>query len=154
MPKPGTMKNRIIKFNKTACSKDGFSLVEVLIAMAVLSIGLLAIAAMQTSAIKGNATSNNLTLRTTSASNYIENLLNIPFNDARLTAGGHNPENDGVDNDGDGVIDGPGDDGDWGYSITWNVTDDNSNQKTITLTLAGRYYGTARTLVMTTVRIR
>ncbi|NOX33908.1 MAG: prepilin-type N-terminal cleavage/methylation domain-containing protein [Deltaproteobacteria bacterium] len=146
------MKTFILK--PKAKYQDGFGLIEVLIAMAVLSIGLLSIAALQTSAIRGNAKSNNLTERTTAASNHIEYLLNLPFTDPDLTAGAHNPEGDGIDNDGDGVTDEADDDGESGYTVTWNVTDNTSNEKTITLTLTGTDYGLTRTITMNTVRVR
>ncbi len=148
------MKNLTLKFIQTTKSQAGFSLIEILISVAILSIGLLSIAAMQTSAIRGNAKSNNLTERTTIASNHIEDLLNLPFDDPNLTAGNHNPETDGVDNDGDGNTDEADDDGEFGYSVTWVVTDDTSNKKTIVLTLAGTYYGKARTITINTVKIR
>ncbi|MCD4718376.1 MAG: prepilin-type N-terminal cleavage/methylation domain-containing protein [Desulfobacula sp.] len=146
------MKN--LKLKQKSSPQNGFSLVEVLIAIAVLSIGLLSIAAMQASAIRGNAKSYNLTQRTTTASNHIEYFLNLPFNDPNLTAGNHDPENDGIDNDGDGNTDEADDDGEFDYSVTWNVTDDTSNKKTITLTLAGTYYGAAKIITINTVKIR
>ncbi|MBT3176490.1 MAG: prepilin-type N-terminal cleavage/methylation domain-containing protein [Desulfobacula sp.] len=148
------MKNFILKLKQTSKVQKGFTLIEILIAIAILSIGLLSIAAMQVSAIRGNAKSNKLSQRTTTASNHIEYLLNLPFNDSNLSAGNHDPENDGVDNDGDGVTDEPDDDGELKYSVTWNITDDTSSQKTIALTIAVTSYGSATTLTINTIRIR
>lgn len=144
------------KFNQYSVCRyqDGFSLLEILIAIAVLSIGLLSIAAMQMSAIKGNAQSSNLTQRVTAASNSIEHLLNLPYNDPDLAAGNHTPESDGVDNDGDGNIDEADDDGDFNNSVSWIVTDDTPSKKTISLTLTGSSYGAAKTVTINTVRVR
>jgi len=177
------MKNFVFKFKTKLITQNGFSLIEVMIAMAILSIGLLSIAAMQTSAIKGNTSSNFLTVRTLSASNHLENLLNLPFNDPNLTdftqdgidnngnsvideaaESIHDPENDGIDNDGDGIVDEADDDGEFDYSITWNVTDDTSNQKTIALTITRVLFkskavvnintGRASTITMSTTKVR
>jgi len=46
----------------TCC--NGFTLIEVMIAMVVLSVGLLAIAGMQISAIKGNSQASKITMAT------------------------------------------------------------------------------------------
>ena len=162
---------RRLSLERKPNAQDGFSLVEVLIAMAVLSIGLLSIAAMQTSAIRGNAKSNDLTQRTTIASNHMEYLLNLPFTDPGLTdqttdgidnngdgtideaaESLHDPENDGIDNDGDGTIDEADDDGEPDYSVTWNVTDNTANLKNISLTLSGRSYGVTKTIRINTTR--
>jgi len=148
------MKNLILKLKQPAKVQGGFSLIEILIAIAVLSIGMLSIAAMQVSAIRGNAKSGNLTQRTTAASNHLEYLLNLPFDDSNLDAGNHDPENDGIDNDGDGTTDEADDDGELLYTVTWNITDDSSSQKTISLTIAGTSYGSSTTITMNTVRIR
>lgn len=131
----------------------GFSLIEVLIAIAVLSIGMLSVAAMQMTAIKGNAKSNKMTNITTSSANQVEYLLNLPFNHALLTAGNHTPETDGVDSDGDGIIDEPDDDGSSIYSITWTVTDVSSVRKDLQITIIGTQYNETKTFRLSTVKL-
>lgn len=54
----------------------GYSLIEVVIAMAILSIGILAIAQLQISAINNNATGNLITQATMLAEARLENLKN------------------------------------------------------------------------------
>jgi len=62
----------------------GFTLVEVLIAMAMLSFGLLALAGMQVAAIRVNSASNRLTEVTTLMQDKVEELMSLPFTHASL----------------------------------------------------------------------
>ena len=63
----------------TALSKRnrGFSLIEVLIAMAIFSIGILAVGSMQLSTTKNNTTGNIMTGATMLARQKIEELKNL-----------------------------------------------------------------------------
>lgn len=73
-------------------SRDGFTLLEVLISLAFLSIGLLAIVSMQITAMEGNSYSNNLTIATTLAEDKLENLKRLSFNDPNLADSDSNPK--------------------------------------------------------------
>jgi type IV pilus assembly protein PilV len=66
-------------------AQEGFTLIEVLISMAVLSFGMLAVASMQTVAIRVNSFSNRLTEGTTLVQDKIEELMGLPFNDPNLS---------------------------------------------------------------------
>ena len=55
--------------------QDGFTLIEVLIALTIFAVGLLAIAAMQTSAIRMNSTGNRVTELSTLGIDRLENLI-------------------------------------------------------------------------------
>ena len=81
-----TISTRIIRM---AQSKKGFSLLELLIALVILSVGLLGAAQMQVTSISGNAFSNNLTVATGLAQSRIEELKKLPNSDAALSAGDH-----------------------------------------------------------------
>ncbi|MBI3606438.1 MAG: type IV pilus modification protein PilV [Nitrospirae bacterium] len=78
---------------------NGFTIIEVLIAILILSIGLLGVAAMQTTAIRGNTFSRDTTLGTQLAEEMIErirvNALNAPgaYNgiDTSVACGGADP---------------------------------------------------------------
>ncbi len=88
----------------------GFTLVEVLFAITILAFGILAVASMQTGAIRRNYSANRLTEAVTLAQSRLETLLALSytttFTDPDLTAGHHEDQNP------------PGD-----YTITWDVVD-------------------------------
>jgi type IV pilus assembly protein PilV len=67
-------------------SNEGFTLVEILIALVILSIGLTALAGIQVSAIKGNAFSKRMTTAVSIADQTIEQLKNTPYNNIQSQA--------------------------------------------------------------------
>jgi type IV pilus assembly protein PilV len=77
---------------KNESGEKGFTLVEVIIAVAILAFGILAVASMQTSSMYGNSVANCLTEGTSCAGNKMEELLTIPETDAQLSSGTHGPE--------------------------------------------------------------
>jgi len=79
------------KFKKERGEK-GFTLLEVTIAIAILTFGILAVASMQTSSMYGNSVADRLTEGTSWAGNKMEELLTIPDTDAQLSSGTHGPE--------------------------------------------------------------
>ena len=70
----------------------GLTILEVLVAIAILSFGILAIATMQASSIKGNSQAISITEGITLAQSQMEALMRLPYNDANL-----------ADTDGDGT---------------------------------------------------
>ena len=77
------------RITRMAQSNKGFSLLEVLITLVILSVGLLGTAEMQVTSISGNAFSNNVTVATGLAQNKLEELKKLPNSDATLSAGDH-----------------------------------------------------------------
>jgi len=69
--------------------QKGFTLVEIMIAMAIFSVGFLAVGSMQISSINANATSRLRTEATALASEMSERLMMLPYDDDFLTAGSH-----------------------------------------------------------------
>jgi len=112
--------------------EDGFTLIEVLIAITIFAVGLLAIAAMQNSAILMNSTAGKLTNLSTSGMDKIEELSALPYTDPWLETAGNPPGNDSAGNTHQEVS------GD--YTISWTVIDDNplTSTKNITVTVTGR----------------
>jgi type IV pilus modification protein PilV len=68
------MKNLIFEQGKQR--QEGFTLIEVLIAVVILTVGLLAVGTMQISAIRGNFMSGNTSIALSLASEKMEDLLN------------------------------------------------------------------------------
>ena len=106
---------------------SGFTLIEVLIAISILSIGLLAVASMQVSAIRGNSHARGVTEATTLAQDRLEKLLSLSYTHTDLSAGPHTDLNPPES-----------------YTITWNITDGPNtspnviaNTKLITVTVSG-----------------
>ena len=79
---------------------EGFTLLEIIIAIAIFTVGILAVASMQISAINGNESASSLTGATTWGQDKIEELLALPY--ANVTTGG--PINQGI------------------YTISWTAT--------------------------------
>lgn len=111
---------------KSICN-PGFTLIEVLIAMSIFAIGILAVGSMQVSAINKYAGARNSTTVVTMAKDRVEELTGLAYDHADLDAGEHSVAagnltaiTDGIDNDEDGRIDEAGETGH--ISIIWNVT--------------------------------
>ena len=107
----------------TLKKEDGFTLIEVLIAITIFAVGLLAVAGMQTSAIRMNSTAGKLTNLSTWGTDKIEELSALPYSDPLLDSAG-NPHQELL--------------GD--YTISWTVIDNNpvTNTKNITVTVTGQ----------------
>jgi len=99
---------------------NGFTLVEVVVALVVFTIGLLAITAMQIVSTKGGYFSNNVTQATIFAQDKLENLKDLSYSDPQLASGQHD------EGEMSGTV----------FSRQYNIVEDTGNSfKTITVTV-------------------
>jgi hypothetical protein len=128
-----------------------------MIGIAIFAVGILSVAALQTSATRGNISANKTTRAFTWCTDRMEFLKSLPYTDARLTAGSYPQiapaaENDGIDNDYDGLIDEAGETGQ--IDLTWTIANV-GNTKQITVTATWRTpMGDPKTHTLTTIRAR
>ncbi len=142
----------ILRYKDKQKTESGFTLLEIMIAIVIFSIGLLSIAAMQTKAVNTNTIAFDLSEATAIAETKMEELTILPFTDTDLTdtdgdgdASVEDADNDGDDDDDDdGNPDDDDADGDVGsfglddnttltadnndisnptYSVFWNIAD-------------------------------
>jgi type IV pilus assembly protein PilV len=109
--------------NSAKDNQEGFTLIEVLIAMAIFAVGILALAGLQVTYIGGNASAQMQTEATALGAQVIEHLKSLPFDAAELdsAANPHQPPAGGS---------GP-------YDVRWTVADNTpvNNAKTIAVTV-------------------
>lgn len=79
---------KIMRTTRTRKGQNGFTLLELLIAVSLLAIGLLAVVSMQTVAMNANMVSNRLTVATTLAQQVAEDMLSWNISDPRLNSPG------------------------------------------------------------------
>lgn len=77
-------------------NRKGFSLLEILIGLVVLAIGILGIAGMQVTSIRGTSFSNHLSQASIIAQEGLESLKGLSINDARLNTGDYNEPDVGI----------------------------------------------------------
>ena len=162
--------NKLIKDNR-----NGFTLIEIMIAMVVLAIGILGVAKMQLSAIKGNSYASGLTEASTLAQNKMEELMSLAYDDSALDdddgdGTGKDADNDGFDDDTNddtgnnfGLDDTAGPDGteqyigqtSIQYAIDWNIAVDEpvTDSKRIRVLVLWRQNGVNKRLTLNSVKV-
>ena len=121
---------------RTIRGKKGFTLIELLVGMIILAIGILGIAGMQLTSVKGNYFSNHLTQASYIAQDRLEFLKTIPVTDDLLTGGGHTEDPETIS----GQV----------YNRSYMVTV-NGDLRTITYTVTW-FDGVNHTVTFTTMR--
>lgn len=119
-------------------NESGFTLIEVIIAIAILTIGILSVNAMQISSIQGNSNANLLTESSGWAQDRVEQIVGMKYDNVDLDDDdndGTKQDNnrDGLDDNGNdfglnddtvGTADGSATSPDGQYTILWNVAQD------------------------------
>lgn len=120
-------KRNIIKGNHS-----GFTLLEVLISIAILGVGIMAISLMQAYFAGGNSQSRQFIRATDIAMNQIETLSNItdPSN-ANLDTGNHTTVINTYERD---------------YTLSWTVTDNGDNTLSVDVSVSWNDNGLVRNL--------
>lgn len=59
--------------------EEGFTLIEVIVALAILTIGILSVNAMQTASIRGNMTASDITIASTWAADMVEQIFGMDY---------------------------------------------------------------------------
>jgi type IV pilus assembly protein PilV len=118
MPQPLKQGGYRIVMNIKLNEESGFTLLEVIIAISILTIGMLAVASMQAAALRGDSFAYSRTEASTWAQDKMEELMADPY----TTAGGDTEPHGNFD-------------------VIWNITPhpDVANVSTITVTV--EYYG-------------
>jgi len=126
-----TGKAKMIKHHNSNINDNGFTLIEMLIAISIFAIGFLAVASLQVSASKSNRTASEITAATNIASDRMEQLMGASFTDGDLDSDpALNPHPDNQDK----------------YNVQWVVTnadlnaDGEDDAKIINLTVSWTPY--------------
>lgn len=154
---------------KVIDNQNGFTLIEAVIAMAILAIGILTLQTMQVIGIKGNSQASRITVGSTWAADRIEQIQVLDYNDITLNDSdgdgtNQDADEDGIDDDenNNGIVeaneqfglehdtvataDGTATSPDNVFTIFWNVAVDQpvKNTKTIRVIIKSNQQGKDR----------
>ena len=70
-------------------SQNGFTIVEIMVALGILAFGILAVASMQTASLSGTSKAHSVTDGTAVAMAQVEQLMALTYSHSDLTDGSH-----------------------------------------------------------------
>ena len=157
----------------------GFTLIEVIVALAVLTIGILSVNAMQTAAVRGNMAASDITISSTWASDRVERIFSLEYDDLTTGADGRrsvqDANNNGIDDDDEtaapavdsianfgleqntvAAADGNDVSPDGKYTILWNVAEDvpMPDTKTVYVIVTRNDRGTVRSVTLKHIKAK
>jgi len=145
-------------------NQQGFTLIEVMIAIVVLAIGILGVVTMQTSTTGFNSTAHALTGAATVAADRMEMLKALPYDDPSLQdtngdglAGLRNPLPPLPNPEIPDPVTYPADfqvtTADQNYTVYWNIVDDypTTNTKTVKVVVTSTGLGPQKTITLESV---
>ena len=127
-----------LKIRNKLAETAGFSLIEMLIAMSVLAIGMLAAASMQYSAVRNNTQGNVSTQASMLAKAQIEMLKNQNIDSTVLDPGNYNDPSPIDENGNPGGI----------YNRSWRIDPLGATARRIRVTVEWNRFGESRSVVM------
>ena len=129
------------KGERDMLDKRGFTLLEVLIAVSIFSVGLLAVASMQIGAISGNRLGNELSMATFLAQEQVETLKSATFVSATLATGNYADLNNPIDETGaNGGI----------FTRSWAIAPNTTFSRSLTVTVSWPQPAPTHSVVLTT----
>jgi type IV pilus assembly protein PilV len=127
---------------KTNTDKAGFTLLEVLIAISLFAVGVLAVATMQVSAIRGNRLGNEVTQAAALAQVQIESLKAADINSTVLAPGHYSDPNNPLDQT--GVTGGI-------FTRSWDIADNSAFSRRVTVTVRWIRGGSSHLVGLSTI---
>ena len=131
---------RMLIIQKTVGKQKGLSLIELMIAMSVLALGMLAAASMQYSAVRNNTTGNVNTQAALLAEAQLEILKNQDIDSAALAPGDYSDPTPIDENGNPGGI----------YNRSWRIDPLGASARRIRVTVQWRKFGDPRSVVLRT----
>jgi type IV pilus assembly protein PilV len=123
--------DRLSRGRRRTRRRAGFTLIEVMVALAILATGLLTVAAAQIYAMRGGSTGRHTSDAATIAHSQIENFQRRAFDDADLAATGGAWVPVGGQQETVTVQTSPIDQVEMTYTVQWRITDVEPNLKAL-----------------------
>ena len=88
----------VLKAKRHASDRRGFTLVEMMIALVLFGVGMMALAQVLPNGLSVRDKARRMSVATSMAQEEVERLRNLPFNHADLAAGNHADPDNPIDN--------------------------------------------------------